>query len=771
MIFACDSDKLSLLTQQNAEKSGYQRDLRLLADIARETFSSLHLGQLLWRVVQLLRSRFGYEFAAIGLVEDDALVFEAGAGTVGDLSEPLKEGPYRLPLGRGVVGRVAQHGVAAMGGACEEEPFALAAAALGGCGAEIAVPLLYGGQTIGVIVVQSRAAGALDETDLQLLQLVSSVVAPAIDAAKRFEHEQRRVRDLRLVHDISRLVMSALDRERLIDVSCAAISEALDIDFVAITLVEASGSRVVQAGYACRAPFVSGLDFDAWSLMLGDGVVGDTIARGVTNCVSDTRAHQAYREVVEDMRSHLSVPLFVQGEVVGALVLEDSVVRRFGEDDGRLAENLAGYLAQAIDNAWLFEVQRERWQQLLLINEVARLATAPVQLEEIIAVLVTELHERFGYEAAAVMLVDDDQLVLRAQAGSHLVLPLGYTEPRGDGIVNATLVEGRSQLAGNAEAFANSLPLSPASQSILCVPLAAGERISGIVRVESTQPFAFDRDDRLVIETLAGSVSGAVANARAIRNAEWLREDLNRMVVHDLRNPLQGIRLALNELAEEPLPERAREFVEGSLTGCDDVLALVNSLLDISRIEAGHGRLRLSPAAVNDHLRVAVRRFVMVARSKSIQVTTVLSGEVPALWLDHELFDRLVSNLLGNALKFTPPKGQVTITSEALGAVGQRERFPQLKGIETGVLLSFRDTGEGIPAAYHHRIFEKFGQVDSRKAGLTMSTGLGLALCRFAVEAHGGTIWVESEVGTGATFFVALPKRPPGTELPGERAD
>lgn len=113
---------------------------------------------------------------------------------------------------------------------------------------------------------------------------------------------------------------------------------------------------------------------------------------------------------------------------------------------------------------------------------------------------------------------------------------------------------------------------------------------------------------------------------------------------------------------------------------------------------------------------------------------------------------RILVNLLANALKFTPSNGVVTVMANQTNDLENSTRNDR-----PGIVISVSDTGEGIPPEDRERIFEKFGQVESRRAGRKMSTGLGLTFCKLAVEAHGGHIWVESEMGKGSTFHFSLP--------------
>lgn len=747
------------MSPEERNRTRHLRDLGFLAEIARETLSTLQVTQLLWRVVNLLRSRFGYEFAAIGLVEDEHLVVRAGEGLglSHDFVEPLRDEPWVVPLGRGVVGSVAETGEPILINDADTSEIYERVSALTDVRSELAVPLMHRGKVIGILDVESTAADAFDDNDLHLLETIAALVAPAVHAARMYERERRRVRHLNLVNEVSRLVMSSLDREQLVSMACRAMLDTLDISFVAIVLFDQESQRVLQGGYATRSSFIDGLDFERWSAQLGEGIVSEVIRSGQPVRLGDAREHPSYREVVAGIRSHLSVPLRMQGETIGALVIEHTERNRFSSEDEALLANIAAYLVQAIDNARLFDSQRRRWLQLLLINEVARVTTRSVDLEQLLGLVAREIHERFGYFAAGVLLREDKQVVLRAlAAGGELDAKIGDAEPLGEGISGTVAATGRAMQVDNAEQLGSSEPFCEGIQSVLCVPLPVGESTIGVIAVQSLEEQAFDEDDRLVLETLAKSVAGAMANARAIREKEQLREDLNRMIVHDLRNPVQALRMTLEEVErDEGCGERTRASVAESIKGTDEILDMINSLLDLGRFEAGRARVKPRPAVLNDHVRAAIRRFAPLARAKAIQVTSVLSQEVPVMRFDHELVDRMLGNLIGNALKFTPEKGTVTVRTEPVSERVEGQPRVSLPAVQ----ITVSDTGEGIPAEYHDKIFEKFGQVESRKAGLKMSTGLGLALCRYVVEAHQGAIWVESEPGEGSSFYTLLPAK------------
>jgi signal transduction histidine kinase len=171
---------------------------------------------------------------------------------------------------------------------------------------------------------------------------------------------------------------------------------------------------------------------------------------------------------------------------------------------------------------------------------------------------------------------------------------------------------------------------------------------------------------------------------------------------------------------------------------------MVNDLLDISKMESGALQLECAELEVASVIEQAVKQVASLAAEKQICLVREVAPDLPPLYADEEKLVRTLVNLLGNALKFTPGGGTVTLSAS-------RSKD------ENSIQCSIRDTGEGIPEDAFDRIFEKFGQVQDRKAGRRTSTGLGLTFCKMAVEAHGGRIWVESELGNGSTFSFVIP--------------
>src|SRR5262249_55828116 len=176
---------------------------------------------------------------------------------------------------------------------------------------------------------------------------------------------------------------------------------------------------------------------------------------------------------------------------------------------------------------------------------------------------------------------------------------------------------------------------------------------------------------------------------------------------------------------------------------------MINDLLDISKLEDGSLKLEYGDVPVAEVVDVALQSVTQLAGEKRITLEADVAPAVPSVAADSEKLRRILVNLLGNAVKFTPEQGTITIRTR-----------PDAE--KAALTFSVVDSGEGIPKEAFSRIFEKFGQVESRKAGRKMSTGLGLTFCKMAAEAHGGRIWVESELGKGSTFSFTIPLAPAG---------
>ncbi|HYC58499.1 MAG TPA: response regulator [Thermoanaerobaculia bacterium] len=234
-------------------------------------------------------------------------------------------------------------------------------------------------------------------------------------------------------------------------------------------------------------------------------------------------------------------------------------------------------------------------------------------------------------------------------------------------------------------------------------------------------------------------------NYKRLLEVEKLRDDMRNMIVHDLRTPLTSLLVGMEMVGTGELTGSQRQMMDIATSGGRTLLGMINDLLDVEKMESGTTRLQYTTLSVSALVTAAVEQVAPLAAMEETSLEVILDSALPAFAGDANKLSRTLVNLIANAIKFTG-RGVVMIMAAHDDAGGIR--------------FSVRDTGRGIPAEAFERIFEKFGQVDGGKDNV--GTGLGLAFCKLAVEAHGGRIAVESTPGSGSTFSFTIPITPRG---------
>ena len=239
------------------------------------------------------------------------------------------------------------------------------------------------------------------------------------------------------------------------------------------------------------------------------------------------------------------------------------------------------------------------------------------------------------------------------------------------------------------------------------------------------------------IEELSG------LNAR-LQAMDRMRAELLTMVSHDLHTPLTAIKGSLEVLLHETVgAELRRELLGIAQKNADRLFRMVSDILDLARIEAGRFQGRREPFDVLTILRGTLDRLQQLSQDRGIAVTLTAPGGSLIVSADSLRMEQVFTNLLGNALKFTPRGGRIDVAAAERGA---------------DILVTFADSGVGIPPEHLDRVFDRFYRVPMPAGSAVEGTGLGLSICKAVVEEHGGRIWVESQVGRGSTFFVAIPR-------------
>jgi two-component system sensor histidine kinase/response regulator len=235
---------------------------------------------------------------------------------------------------------------------------------------------------------------------------------------------------------------------------------------------------------------------------------------------------------------------------------------------------------------------------------------------------------------------------------------------------------------------------------------------------------------------------------RKLRELEKVRDDLMKMIVHDLKTPLTSVLATLEMLADGDFGQVTtgqKAAIGEAETKSEDLLALIDDILEVARIEEANISLTLAPIAPGALLAELVHEWGHRFHQEGTTASVSVADDAPVFNADKGLIKRVFSNLIQNAVTHSSHAVQLELGARRAGQ---------------GVLFTVSDNGPGIPPEYHDLIFRKFGQVEMPRSPRTRSSGLGLTFCKLVVERHGGRIWVQSAEGRGSSFYIELPSDP-----------
>ena len=284
-------------------------------------------------------------------------------------------------------------------------------------------------------------------------------------------------------------------------------------------------------------------------------------------------------------------------------------------------------------------------------------------------------------------------------------------------------------------------------RAFMIVPLVAHEKVLGAITLAAAESGrSYTPVDLMTAEDLARRAALAIDNATLYAKVQWAvraRDEVLGFVSHDLRNPLSTISLAASLLADPGTANAAKQQLAVATIGraAHQMNAMVSDLLDITGIEAGRFSVSPSSQDVKRSVQQVRDSFAPIAAKKKVQLQYEVAPDVSTAWLDSGQISRVFSNLVGNAIKFTPEGGHITIGAERAGSE---------------IRFSVADTGAGISAEQLPHVFDRFWQAQN---GDRRGAGLGLAIAKGIAEAHRGEIWVESTPKVGSTFYFTVPRR------------
>jgi GAF domain-containing protein len=645
----------------------------------------------------------------------------------------------------------------------------------------LTVPLVREGQPIGTLHVH-KEPGFFPERQIALLKTFANQAVIAIENVRLFNETKEALERQTATAEILRVISSSpTDVQPVFDAIvssavtlCGAILGAVyrrEGDLVQLVGIDARYPEAAAVRGMCPAPVTSGL------------MSCRAIHENAVIHVPDAEAEGALPPEglklaqVSGFRSIVAVPMRREGTPIGSILIGRPTLGPFPDKQIALLQTFADQAVIAIENVRLFKELEARTQdltrsvgELRALGEVGQAISSTLDLKTVLTTIVSQAIQLSRLDGGVVLEYDTgaEEFVHRAQAGTGGTLAAERRANRirkGEGVIGRTAITlepiqiSDITVAGAYVGRHRENLIESGVRALLAVPMVREGQLIGCLGVTRNRPGEFPAETIDLLRTFATQSALAIQNARLFAEVEDKSRQLEvasrhkseflASMSHELRTPLNGIlgfnEMILDEVYGEVSPDLREPLTEIQNSG-RHLLRLINNVLDLSKIEAGRMELALGDYAVQDTVAQVRASLHALAADKGLEFVTAVPADLPLAHGDAGRIAQCLTNLAGNAIKFTR-QGRVEIAVELQGE-----------------LLVYRvsDTGIGIEPDRIGTLFTEFRQADPTIASEFGGSGLGLSITRKFAEMHGGRVWVESEPGTGSRFFLAVPLRARG---------
>jgi PAS domain S-box-containing protein len=506
----------------------------------------------------------------------------------------------------------------------------------------------------------------------------------------------RRVEEQTALYEVGRSLIDEVDTRNLLEFLLSKAVDLTDADWGVLSLTGPGDMLEIRAVYGLSGELI-GMTYAPGQYLAGDSILKEEAVRRVD--IEPATAAPWGEDVVENI-SYLAAPITWQGKTTGMIeVASPSHSHTFGEDDLRLLSLFVNQAAIALENSNLYrlitEDQRRMEAMLYSIND-------------------------------GVIAINNDAKIILANSAAESILNLPPFAR-----INERHIKEVIRQTDLCNLFLKSLN----TRQEMDEEIEMGPPDRKTLEVETS-----------LIETSPGERIGIVAVIRdvtALRELEQAKSDFVSTVSHELRTPLTSIKAYVATLRRKDVDfdERTREeFLKVVEEEADRLTRLISDILDVSKIESGRLELKKRDFDMIKLLRIVTER--MQSQTENHDIKLEAEEAAASVYGDPDKIEQVIMNLVDNAVKYSPDGGDITVSLSA----GRRK-----------LELSFKDSGVGIPEDHLATVFEKFHRVDNTATREIYGTGLGLYVSKSIIEAHGGTIWVESRMEKGSTFHFTLP--------------
>ena len=587
------------------------------------------------------------------------------------------------------------------------------------------VPLIIRGDVMGTLGFDAiEAPRKFTPEEIELAQTVANLLASRIEQARLFDaerivrqHAQRYATNLSGLYAVTRSTSRSLALNDVLMQALGSTMVSLEFEAGYIALAETAENglnaptRLRHAAQRGMPPAVARqLEQGTSENILGGYVHSRKEMVLIENFDQEQTA--SIRGLMQDMadlgwRACIGIPLLHQEQSLGVMCLFARRPHHTTSFDPTMLSSIGHQAAAAITNAQLFQTTLNERSRLRALIESSRDGIILVGLDGHIMVINAPVLQMLRLTGQTEDWLDWTVRSMLDTMSTHALAASEKLQAEMDRLE-----------AGSQEANEGEIEVPPRAIHWINLPVRVGTRPVG----------------RLIV----------LRDMTEERAVEQMREDMTHTMVHDLRNPLGGVSASLELMLQgavgEITPDQ-REILSIAHHSATRMMGLVNAILDVSRLESGRMPLGRQNLVAPNLIAEAIEMQTAVANAKNIRLEKQIAADLPLAWADAKLIQRVLQNLVGNAIKFTPTDGKVCVKA----CIGDRNGEPV-------ILISVSDTGPGIPPEIQSRLFQKFVTGGQEASG----SGLGLAFCKLALEAHDQRIWTEDTPGSGATFTFSL---------------
>jgi PAS domain S-box-containing protein len=752
-------------------------ELELLYQASLSSVQIHSLHAVAQKIVDALEHLLNWR-GSIWLVEDKRPVLVA-IGAMGLTGEPLKEVIDRsnqtiYSFDTGIIGWVCKNGRSLRTGNAKNNPHYIERWA--GINSELCVPLKIGGKTIGCINVDSTSRDAFGEHDERLLNTLANQAAVGIENARLFEETQKRaIRQVALNAIISASARVGTSLDEILNIALEQTLKALNLDMGAIWISWSPRSiqRIVSRG---SPPSINA--------MMANAVVSGDISLARTLVVNDWHNAKhgfASMFLAIGINSTIVVPLLSNDKHIGGLSVSSSVVQNWTIEEIALVEAIGREVGLAAERAKLFEETTNRINELEAVNKVSTSMRQAQSLEGMLPLLVDETLKALDTGTGGIWLYDLKKEKLVQMIGRGWCLKAAQLElDRGEELLGSVLTTGdvyySSDVATDPQASIEFRRIAPSGWSGICVPIRTEQVTIGVFMVFSLSPREFSGEEGRLLVTVTEMAGNAITRMRlneqtlqhaaeletrvAARTAELqealqkaqaadrLKSEFIANVNHELRTPLTNLILYYQMLRSQPAV-KTEERLDVIGRELQRLRGLIEELLSLSRLDLGQVTFHITRCDLNGLIQTLVNDRQALAGAHNLTLQTELQANLEPVMLDEPTMIQAISNLLTNALNYTPEGGRVLVRTMTAATADE---------IGTEVGVSVEDDGLGISTEDLPHLFERFYRGGTGQKSGAPGTGLGLAIVKQVVEGHHGRIVVGKGIdGKGAKFTIWLP--------------